>query len=132
VLGVPLYDTQCGAKLFRVGPEIVRLFDTPFRSRWIFDVEIVARFLCEPHSAGVDSLIHETPLVRWRDVAGSKVRPRDFVRALFELWTIGRSYRRASGAVPSAGAGGGAPVVTALARSSSSTAQMNTAEAGHR
>ena len=43
----------------------------------------------------VDSLIHETPLERWRDVGGSKVRPRDFVRAFFELWTIGRTYGRA-------------------------------------
>jgi glycosyltransferase involved in cell wall biosynthesis len=93
VLGVPLYDTQCGAKLFRVTPEIVRLFQTPFRSRWIFDVEIVARYLCVPHSLGINSLIHETPLSRWRDVAGSKVRPRDFLRAAFELWTISRFYR---------------------------------------
>ena len=100
VLGVPLYDTQCGAKLFRVSPEIVRLFEAPFRSRWIFDVEIVARFLCQPHSAGVGSLIHETPLQRWRDVAGSKVRPRDFVRALFELWTIGRAYGAPAAAIP--------------------------------
>jgi dolichyl-phosphate beta-glucosyltransferase len=102
VLGVPLYDTQCGAKLFRVSPEIVRLFQTPFRSRWIFDVEIVARFLCEPHSVGINSLIHEKPLELWRDVAGSKVRPRDFLRAAFELWTIGRSYRhrRAAPIVP--------------------------------
>jgi dolichyl-phosphate beta-glucosyltransferase len=96
VLRVPLYDTQCGAKLFRVSPELVRLFLTPFRSRWIFDVEIVARFLCEPHSLGIHSLIHEAPLKRWRDVAGSKVRPRDFLRAAFELWTIGRSYRHRS------------------------------------
>jgi glycosyltransferase involved in cell wall biosynthesis len=93
VLGVPLYDTQCGAKMFRVTPQIVRLFQTPFRSRWIFDVEIVARFLCEPHLNSINALIHETPLMRWRDVAGSKVRPRDFLRAAFELWTISRTYR---------------------------------------
>jgi dolichyl-phosphate beta-glucosyltransferase len=132
VLGVPLYDTQCGAKLFRVSPEIVRLFETPFRSRWIFDVEIVARFLCEPHSAGIDSLIHEEPLQRWRDVAGSKVRPRDFVRALFELWTIGRVYRRGGQGAPAPGARDGAQVVAARASSSPSTTRMNTAEAGHR
>ena len=112
VLGVPLYDTQCGAKLFRVSPEFVRLFEAPFRSRWIFDVEIVARFFSETHWPA-STLIHETPLQRWRDVAGSKVRPRDFVRALFELWTIGRAYRRASGAIP-APAARDAAEVTAL------------------
>ena len=99
VLGVPLYDTQCGAKLFRMGPEIVRLFEAPFRSRWIFDVEIVARFLAQPRTQGASDLIHETPLERWRDVAGSKVRATDFLRAFFELWTIGRIYRRAKGAI---------------------------------
>jgi dolichyl-phosphate beta-glucosyltransferase len=92
VLGVPLYDTQCGAKVFRMSPEVVRLFESPFRSRWIFDVEIVARFLHGPHSADVDTLIHEMPLRRWRDVAGSKVKPRDFARALWELWEIHRTY----------------------------------------
>jgi dolichyl-phosphate beta-glucosyltransferase len=60
-------ELQRGAKLFRVSPKVLRLFETPFRSRWIFDVEIVARFICEPHRAGVNSLIHETPLeLAWR------------------------------------------------------------------
>jgi dolichyl-phosphate beta-glucosyltransferase len=74
-------------------PEVVRLFEVPFRSRWIFDVEILARFLREPHEAGPDTLIHELPLESWRDVAGSKVRPRDFARAFWELVEIGRVYR---------------------------------------
>ncbi len=100
VLGVPLYDTQCGAKLFRMGPEVVRLFEAPFRSRWIFDVEIVARFLAQPRLQAASDLIHEMPLLRWRDVAGSKVRATDFLRAFFELWTIGRTYRRAKRAIP--------------------------------
>ena len=96
VLGVPLLRHAVRRQaVSRVVQRSCELFETPFRSRWIFDVEIVARFLCEPHSVGIDSLIHEEPLQRWRDVAGSKVRPRDFVRALFELWTIGRAYRRA-------------------------------------
>ncbi len=132
VLGVPLYDTQCGAKLFRMSPEIVRLFETPFRSRWIFDVEIVARFFCEPHSAGVGSLIHERPLERWRDVAGSKVRPRDFVRAVFELWTIRRAYRRRGRAIPAPVASVPAESMAARAGASPVTPRMSTVEAGPR
>ena len=112
VLGVPLYDTQCGAKLFRCTPEVVRLFEAPFRSRWIFDVEIVARFVSGRQISQAGALIHETPLLQWRDIAGSKVRPRDFLRAFFELWAIGRNYRRSSAAVPVPAAASVTEVVT--------------------
>ncbi|MBV8317541.1 MAG: glycosyltransferase [Planctomycetaceae bacterium] len=98
LFGVPVYDTQCGAKLFRMIPEVVRLFEAPFRSRWIFDVEILARFLRDRRDLGVqaiDAVIHEIPLLRWKDVAGSKVKPRDFLKAFFELWTIRRGWLRA-------------------------------------
>lgn len=85
VVGVPVYDTQCGAKLFANIPAVRSAFDRPFQSRWIFDVELLARL-----SDGVDdpTSIVEYPLRRWEDVPGSKVRPRDFVRAALDLATI--------------------------------------------
>jgi glycosyltransferase involved in cell wall biosynthesis len=94
-LGVGFYDTQCGAKLFRASSEIQTLFRSPFVSRWIFDVEIVARLAASRWGtgrAGVDEVVYEFPLHEWRDVAGSKVRPGDFVRALLELALIARRY----------------------------------------
>ena len=45
ILGLDVYDTQCGAKLFRATPFIGALFQQPFLSRWIFDVEIIARLI---------------------------------------------------------------------------------------
>ena len=39
ILRMPIYDTQCGAKLFRSTPELAQALTTPFLSRWIFDVE---------------------------------------------------------------------------------------------
>ena len=42
VLGLPVYDTQCGAKLVHA-PIVPQLFGEPFSSRWIFDVEVLAR-----------------------------------------------------------------------------------------
>lgn len=42
VLGLRVYDTQCGAKMLRVNPRTRAAFERPFRSRWIFDVELIA------------------------------------------------------------------------------------------
>jgi dolichyl-phosphate beta-glucosyltransferase len=43
VLGVAIYDTQCGAELFLMSPEIWTPFRQPFVTRWLFDVELLAR-----------------------------------------------------------------------------------------
>jgi len=93
-LGLPVYDTQCGAKLFRVTPELAGLFAEPFETRWLFDVEILARFLRQRRSAGTSThgAIVEYPLHEWRDVAGSKVRPLDFLKGFVGLLQIRRRY----------------------------------------
>jgi len=95
VLRLPIYDTQCGAKLFRVTPVIVSLFATPFCSRWTFDVEIIARYIQRVGSVTTAaSQIVEFPLYIWKDVAGSKVKPRHFLIALFDMFRIYLAYGR--------------------------------------
>ncbi|MFV2069346.1 MAG: glycosyltransferase [Pirellulales bacterium] len=101
VLRLPIYDTQCGAKLFLVTDELRQAFAQPFRSNWIFDVEVVARLILlwpDGRQAAMEGAICELPLGRWRDVAGSKVRPTDFLRAVGELADIYWSYVRRGGA----------------------------------
>lgn len=90
-LGLPVYDTQCGAKLIR-GDMVADLFRQPFTSRWFFDVEVLARLR---NRIGVDRLLVsavELPLERWRDIDGSKLRLADLFSIPRELWRIHRRY----------------------------------------
>jgi hypothetical protein len=96
-LGLPIYDTQCGAKLFRAGPETRVLFAETFLTRWLFDVELVARLIESTgergHARALEA-IYELPLESWHDVGASKVRPLDFLRSGLDLLRIRRRYRR--------------------------------------
>ena len=91
VLGLTVYDTQCGAKLFRVTRETAALFDRPFRAKWIFDVELLARMVASARASdGGDAAaaIYEYPLQRWQDVAGSRLKSHDFLVAATDLAAI--------------------------------------------
>src|SRR5262245_55638563 len=99
-LGLDVYDTQCGAKLFRVSPSINALFSEPFHSRWIFDVEIIARLIQNRRGKELpqaENVIYEFPLMNWRDVPGSKLKYSDFFKASWELTRIYRIYLRGNG-----------------------------------
>ena len=95
VLGLTVYDTQCGAKLFRVTRQTAALFDRPFRARWIFDVELLARMISTAGNDGdlsIEELIYEYPLERWEDVAGSRLKSHDFFVAVTDLAAIRWRY----------------------------------------
>jgi hypothetical protein len=95
-LDVPVYDTQCGAKLLRASERTRALFEQPFHAGWSFDVELLARWLRDRRAEGEaepERALVEVPLVRWQHVEGSKVRATDLPRALLDLWWIRRNYR---------------------------------------
>ncbi len=103
-LDLPVYDTQCGAKVFRANDALRRVLGEPFRSRWVFDVEILARYLRLPVDDGGApraSRIYELTVPAWHAVPGSKLEAWDFVRSIGELAAVWRS-RRASSARPAA------------------------------
>ena len=97
MLTLDVYDTQCGAKLFRASPVLARVFAEPFLGRWVFDVELLARLIAyyEPLGVDVADRVHELPLTRWHDVAGSKVSLSDAVIAAADLARIARRYEEA-------------------------------------
>lgn len=88
VLGMAVYDTQCGAKMFRATDELARAFAAPFNTRWVLDVEMLARLRKELGAAALASRLVEVPLPRWRDVAGSKLTMRHGAAAFVDLWRI--------------------------------------------
>jgi len=95
VLGLRVYDTQCGAKLFRRTAALEAALGQPFQSRWLFDVELMGRLIGAPEGIAIDTRrILEEPLQRWRDVRGSKLHASDFVRAALELPRIAWDLRR--------------------------------------
>jgi glycosyltransferase involved in cell wall biosynthesis len=93
-LKIGVYDTQCGAKMFKVSDKTKAVFQEPFISRWIFDVEIISRLIRNNGRKYVESSIYEYPLKKWIHIEGSKVKPADFFKAFFELVKIKQKYLR--------------------------------------
>jgi len=88
-LGVSVYDTQCGAKLFRASDRTASLLGRPFCSRWAFDVEILARLLASRGGPVFGRrYLYEFPVPRWSDVAGSKMRTWHMAQATLDLVRI--------------------------------------------
>jgi glycosyltransferase involved in cell wall biosynthesis len=103
MLGLPVYDTQCGAKIFRNSPFLLELFREQFLTKWIFDVEILARYLTTSNS-GLQKImtekIIEYPLQSWTDVPGSKIKLTDFTGSILALSRIWLYYRKNMGSMP--------------------------------
>jgi dolichyl-phosphate beta-glucosyltransferase len=88
--GVP-YDTQCGFKIFAVSPTLRHVLDTPFRTRWLFDVEILQRWW---ENTGYPMRVWEEPLLSWSDVPGSAIRAAHATTVAREVAMIARENRR--------------------------------------
>lgn len=91
-MGAPYYDTQCGAKVFRVSGALRAALAEPFRSRWAFDVELLGRLLAGgPGAAPVPPRrLVEEPLQAWHDIGGSKLTMLDAWKSGVELLLIWR------------------------------------------
>ena len=91
ILRMPLYDTQCGAKVFATSEVLSHSLIAPFISRWAFDVELLGRL--KKYGYGNDDF-YEEPLYRWIEIGGSKVKLSDTLRVAVDLLRLWRMQRR--------------------------------------
>ena len=93
ILNIPVYDTQCGAKLFRT-KHAELIFPKPFLSRWFFDVELFARSIEHVGRQNTIDGVLESPLSQWHDQGKSKVTWANVLQTPFELLRIYIFYRK--------------------------------------
>lgn len=92
ILKLPVYDTQCGAKLFK--RDVVQdLFGVKFLSKWLFDIEVFARFVKKYGKASTNYLV-EVPLNIWLEKGGSKLKFSYLIKVPLELLKIKNHYKK--------------------------------------
>jgi glycosyltransferase involved in cell wall biosynthesis len=92
ILKLGVYDTQCGAKLFR--RELVTdLFTEPFLSPWLFDVEVLARLIRNYGREEIQHHVAEMPLRQWIEMDDSRIKVSYYFKLWYELYRISRVYR---------------------------------------
>ena len=82
---LPVYDSQCGAKLLK--SELIPVgFSEEFRSSWLFDVELILRI--REKYADYDRIIHEVPLNTWVEKGDSRIKFKHLLKMPKELFNI--------------------------------------------
>ena len=74
ILKAPVYDTQCGAKIFsREFAEIS--FKNQMTTNWCFDIEMLFRFKQSTQDKSIlEKSVVEYPVSEWKDIEGSKIK----------------------------------------------------------
>ena len=92
ILYLMVYDTQCGAKLFR-RDLAEKIFEKPFVSRWLFDVEIIARIIGMHKGDRIEEVMLGVPVSLWIDKGKSRVSWTYGFKVFFDLYCIHRAYK---------------------------------------
>lgn len=81
----PPYDTQSGFKIFINSDYFNEAILEPFKTRWFFDIELLVRLL---RLKGNELVIWEEPLMRWKEIANSKINGFEFLRIANEIFIV--------------------------------------------
>ncbi|MEK9604465.1 MAG: glycosyltransferase [Flavobacteriaceae bacterium] len=91
-LRLSIYDSQCGCKIFDI-PTAKKVFDQPFISKWLFDVEIFFRMIDLFGRKEIQNHLIEVPLKAWVDTPDSRVNPLYFFKLWWDLFKIAKKYK---------------------------------------
>ena len=76
------YDTQCGFKIFRNSFFLSDVVSVPFKTRWFFDIEFIAKLAI---ARGSKLKIKEIPLRYWQERSGSRIKKSHYFSILLEI-----------------------------------------------
>lgn len=93
IIKVPVYDTQCGAKVFHHSL-VEDTFSEKFISKWLFDIEIICRILVQHGQQYFLESALEVPLKKWKEKGGSKINLKDTITFPLELLRIKKRYSK--------------------------------------
>ena len=86
------YDTQCGFKIFSVSPQLRENLKGSFRTRWLFELEMLSRWNRDNRKP---MAVWEEPLGSWKEIGDSKITFREVRRIAKEVVQIKFIQRRA-------------------------------------
>lgn len=89
IIRLDVYDTQCSAKIFHRDC-METAFKDPFRTKWLFDVEIICRLY--NRFGPLNDNGHEEPLLEWTERKGSKLRWYSIFRVTREVLVLKKYY----------------------------------------
>lgn len=92
LLKIKVYDTQCGCKIFDAKLAKI-IFNEPFISRWLFDVELFFRIIQQYSREEMRNITAEIPLKSWIDEGGSKLKITYFFKMWKDLYFIKKKYQ---------------------------------------
>lgn len=79
------YDTQSGLKIFAPSSQLIGALDSPFRTRWLGEVELLKRW---KSLYGSNMRIWEEPVSAWQEVGLSHISKREVSRIARDLFTV--------------------------------------------
>ena len=86
------YDTQCGFKIFSVSLELQENLKETFRTRWLFELEMLSRWNRDNKKP---MAVWEEPLGSWREIGDSRITFREVWRIAKEVFLIKFIQRQA-------------------------------------